>query len=105
MALITNPQAIAFENTMGRAYAERMYGAYIAAKELVSIWNAQSLSAVIPNTSTDVFSDGAQTDGRPIVTGANMTNIITRAQELITDYEATSNAKLNTFLALAVTPR
>jgi hypothetical protein len=59
------------------------------------------MSALILNT-TDVIVDGAATDGRSVITGAKATSIITRAQEIITDYEAASNAKLNTVLQVAV---
>jgi hypothetical protein len=37
-------------------------------------------------------------------TGTDANNIINRISELITDYEATNNAKLNTILAVAVQP-
>jgi hypothetical protein len=46
--------------------------------------------------------DGAATDGRNVITGAKATSIITRAMEFITDYEAGSNAKLNTVVQVRV---
>ena len=104
MALITNTQAIKFENETARQYCEHAWGTYLRAKDLVNTWNAQALSAVIPNTG-DTFDDGSQTDGRVIVTGAACTSAVTRAQEMIADMEANSNAKLNTLLALGMIPR
>ena len=101
MAYITNVQAIQFCNEQIRPLANRMAQLYYDAKGVVDEWNANSLSAVIPNTS-DVIVDGSATDGRPIITGAKATNIVTRAQEVIADYEASSNAKLNTVLQVAV---
>ena len=77
---------------------------YFRAKAIVDQWNAQSLSAVIPNDASPIM-DGADTDGRSLITGANVTNIITRAMEVIADYEAGSNAKLNTVLKVAVNPQ
>lgn len=101
MANISNPQAIAFVNQKARVYADARAQSYATAKALVNFWNANTVSAVIPNT-TDVILDGAATDGRQIVTAAGITNIVTRAMDEIADYEATSNAKLNTILAVAV---
>ncbi len=81
--------------------ADAMAQNYMTCKAIVNYWNANSVSSVIANT-TDTIADGAATDGRQIITGAMVTNIITRAQEVIADYEATSNAKLYTVLAVAV---
>lgn len=74
---------------------------YWLAKQLVATWNAQSLSSIILNTTDEVI-DGARQDGRSVVTGAKITAIITRCNEIITDYEATSSAKLNTVVQVAV---
>ena len=101
MADITNTQAVKFCNEKVRTVADRMAQLYYAAKAVVDEWNSNSLSGVIPNT-TDVVVDGAATDGRFIITGAKATSIITRAQEVVADYEAGSNAKLNTVLQVAV---
>lgn len=96
---ITNPQAVKFDNEAIRPFARRYIQLYREAKALDQAWNAQSLSAVITNTA-DVVVDGAAGDGRPVATGAKLTLIITRAQQLVTDLEQTSNAKLNTLLAV-----
>lgn len=101
---VTSPQAIAFSNGMIRSFADHASQRYWEAKALVEAWNAQGMSALFPNDTTAV-SDGAATDGRPLITGADVTNVVTRAMELITDYEATSNAKLNTIAKVAVNPR
>ena len=59
------------------------------------------MSTKFPNDASPVM-DGAQTDGRPVITGAMVNNIVNRAQEIITDYEATSSAKLNTVAQVQV---
>lgn len=108
---ITNPQAIAFSNNFIRRAADRAAQLYFFAKVVVSDWNAQSMSSLIMNTG-DVIRDSASPsddvgtggDGRPVITGTEATAIITRLQEFIADYEATSNAKLNTVLAVSVNP-
>jgi len=71
-----------------------MHSLYMTAKAIVNYWNANSMSAIIPNT-TDVIIDGAATDGRQILTGIAATAIITEAQAVITHYEAAVNAVLN----------
>jgi hypothetical protein len=108
---ITNPQAIAFSNNYARRAADKLAQAYYFAKLANDEWNATSMSSLITNTS-DVVRDSASPtddngtggDGRQVVTGAEVTNVITRLSELIADYEATSNSKLNTVLNVAVNP-
>ena len=78
----TNTQAITFSNTRIRPTADLIYSAYLQAKSLVNLWNGQSVSVVIPN-DTNIMGDGAVTDGRPVITDAQATAIITRCQELI----------------------
>jgi hypothetical protein len=101
MANVTNAQAVAFSNNRARRMADLLYSAYLTAKSLVSEWNAQNVSDVVPNTS-DLLVDGSALDGRAPVTGAQVTNIVTRCQELIADYEAGGSAKLNTVVAVKV---
>jgi hypothetical protein len=106
MANITDAEAIRFCNEWARPAADRLAQRYYTAKALVNEWNARDMVVKIPNTA-DVIVDGSggAGDGRPGVTAAQITAIITRAQELVTDYEATSQAKLNTVLAVAVNPQ
>jgi len=109
---ITNPVAIGFSNNRLRRQADKLAQAYYFAKTVVNEWNANGLSSLITNTS-DVLRDtasptddvGTDGDGRHVVTGAELTNLVTRCQELITDFEASSNAKLNTILAVATNPQ
>lgn len=106
---ITNPQAIAFSDQKDRRAADKFAQLYYWAKLVVNEWNAGSLSSLITNTA-DVIRDSASPtddigtggDGRHVITGAQATAIITRCQELIADFEANNNAKLNTILAVAV---
>lgn len=101
MANIVDPTAVRFCNEKVRVMADSMAANYLTAKAIVAEWNANTLSNLIPNTSGTVI-DGSQTDGRNQITGAMATAIITRAQEIITDYEANSNAKLNTVFSVKV---
>jgi hypothetical protein len=91
---ITNIQAVTFCNQQVRPMADTMAQLYFTAKSIVAFWNANSMSALIPNT-TDVVIDGAATDGRQLLTAQAATAIITEAQAVIAHYEATANAVLN----------
>lgn len=101
MATINNAQAVAFCNQKVRPMADTMAQSYFTAKAIVSFWNANSLSSVIPNT-TDIIVDGAATDGRQILTGQAATAIITEALAIVSHYEASTNAVLNQIQQVAV---
>ena len=101
---ITNVQAIKFCNEQVRPYADRAAQQYFVAKALVGQWFAQGLDKAIPNDASVVL-DGSSEDGRPILTGAAVTNVVTRAMEVIADYEVTGNDKLKAILKPAVNPR
>jgi len=92
---ITSTQSIKFSNEQARVLARRLFDAYSAAKDVLVLWNAQGHSAAIPNDAGEVLSDTAATDGRTVITGADIHLVMVRATELVADYEATSNAKLN----------
>lgn len=101
MAAITNVQAVKFSNERIRPMADLLYTNYLTCKSIVNQWNAQAVSSVITNTADNIV-DGSAQDGRSPITGAQATAIITRAQEVITDYEANTNAKLNTVALVEV---
>lgn len=101
MANITNTQAVTFCNSQVRVAADLMSQLYFTAKAIVAFWNANGMSAIIPNT-TDVIIDGAANDGRQILTGIGATAIITEAMAVIAHYEASTNAVLNQVKQVAV---
>lgn len=98
---ITDPAAVKFCNEQARIMADCMAQNYYTAKVIVNNWNALGMSSLVTNDAS-VVVDGSATDGRNQVTGAKITSIITRAMEIIADYEASSNAKLNTVLQVRV---
>ena len=107
---VTDPSAIAFCNNYIRPGADKRAQDYYFAKSLNDVWNS-GLSALIPNDAT-VIADGAAPngtttaggDGRRLIKGSDVWLLATRCQEIITDFEASGNAKLNTVLACAVNP-
>lgn len=98
---ITDPAAVRFSNEKVRVAADKFAQAYYFAIEAINEWNATGMSSKITNTA-DPIIDGSAIDGRNPITGSDATNVITRLMENITDYEAASNAKLNTVIKVAV---
>jgi len=108
MPQITNTQAIAFANTRIRPFADDLYALYLKAKAIQREWYSQNLGAVLPNT-TDQVMDGADTDGRPIIQGQDVNNVVNRVNELIawletgtTSGTTVTNATLNTIAKVQV---
>lgn len=108
---VTDPSAIAFCNNYIRPAADRRAQDYYFAKVVLGLWNS-GLSSLFPNDST-VVADGAAPnglnttggDGRRLIKGSDVNNLVNRCSEIVTDFEATSSAKLNTILAVAVNPQ
>ena len=98
---IDSPQALRFCNERVRPAADRLAQAYYFAAQVLAEWTALGGVALVPN-SADAVADSASADGRPIITGQQVNNVMNRLSELITDYQAGGNAKLNTVLQVAV---
>ena len=94
MADITNPQAVTFCNERVRIAANHFMKLYWWSKAVSEEWASQGIGALIPNDSS-VIIDGSQTDGRPIITGADVNTLAARVGEFINLLEADNNAKLN----------
>ena len=100
---IENAQAVRFCNEQIRILADVLTSAYWTCKAVkANYYAAPELGTIFTDGIAEPVLDGSQTDGRPIITGNDVMALITRAEELITDMEANSNAKLNTLLAAAV---
>ena len=82
---ITNPVAIRFSNENLRVAADLIAQLDTVAGAIINEWNALGGVALIPNTA-DVLRDSASPtddlgtggDGRPVVTGTKLNNIVTR---------------------------
>lgn len=91
-------RAVAFAQKVRTAatYAEFWFRFSV---RLTQEWFAGNMAADIPNDATMIDDDGK----KPL-TGADITNIVTRASEFIADYESADNAKLNTVLKASAAP-
>lgn len=89
MPAITNPVAIQFSNTRLRVAADLLAQLDNLAGAILNEWTANGGVAMIPNTA-DVLQDSAAPngvdatggDGRPVVTGAKLNNIVNRLAAL-----------------------
>jgi hypothetical protein len=99
---ITSPVAVAFSNTRIRVAADLLAQLDNFAGAVLNEWAANGGTALFPNT-TAVLQDGAAPngidatggDGRPVITGAMVNNVINRLTEL-------RSATATTGLALGV---
>jgi hypothetical protein len=101
MADITNPQAVRFCNERVRLAADKFAQLYNWCIAVRNEWTAQDIASLIPNDASAII-DGAQTDGRPLITGADVHTIKDRVVELIGLLEANTSEKLNEILRVAV---
>ncbi len=72
--------------------------AYRRAQRTVDEWFAVNMAADIPNDGTPIL------EGSQPLTGAQVTNVITRLSEMIADYDANGKAKLNTIIPASRAP-
>jgi hypothetical protein len=99
----TNPQAIRVANEKLRVLADRFGQAYNACKMAQDEYAAENWSALFPNDA-EVIADGSATDGRTPITNADVVAFMTTVGAFITWMEATSNARRNNILKIAVNP-
>lgn len=101
--MITDPKVIRFSNEKCRVFADALYTVIRTAQALSLEYYADpTISDALNADANAVLDDGANADGRTVINANDVLNIITRASELKTDYEAGGNAKLNTVIKLNV---
>lgn len=106
MANITNPEAVAFSNNEIRRMNDMRVALYRTSKQFLADWTAKGMGTVFANAA-DVVIDGATVlsgtaDGRHPLTSQDANNAFARASEMVTDFEANTNLKLNQALVIAV---
>ena len=100
----TNPQAVRIANEKIRTLADKAGRFYNLCKAYQAEAQAEGWSAMFTGGAANTISDGAETDGRAIITDADVTSFITFIGSTITSFEATSNANRNLVLKIAVNP-
>jgi hypothetical protein len=84
---ITSPVAIKFISEQVRTFADKLAQLDSDALDLVNWWSANGGAALVPNTVGNIVADQAAPngvdatggDGRPVIDGAKVNNIINRA--------------------------
>jgi hypothetical protein len=105
MADNVNAQAIKVSNEKVRPACDLILQIYFYMKALQAESTAQGWPTLYPTGDpTGELKDGAATDGREVITNADVTNAFTALGAFITFMEATSNQQLNRFLKLSVNP-
>lgn len=100
----TNPQAIRISNEKIRTLADRFGQLYNLCKMYQAEAQAEGWTAMFAGGAGNEIVDGAATDGRTIITDADVTSFITLVSSHITNMEASSNANRNLILKIAVNP-
>jgi len=67
-------------------------------------WTAQGIGPLIPNDASVVL-DGSATDGRSVITGADVNTLAARVTEFVTLMEEKDNEKLNHIAKVAPVPQ
>lgn len=98
----TNPQAILIANSKIRPCADRFSQLYNLCKALQAEATAEGWAAMYGGGAGNQLMDGADLDGRTIITDADVSAFITDVSTFITNMEASSNAMRNRALKIAV---
>lgn len=98
-----NPQAIRIANEKIRPAADRFGQLYNFVKSLQAEGVAESWLTLFP-ADVQTISDGADIDGRAVITNADVRNFIALVGTFITYMEQTANANRDLTLRIAVNP-
>lgn len=105
MANNINVQAIRVSNEKIRPASDRILQTYFFMKSLQAEYVAQNWADLFPvGDPTGEIVDNSRVDGRPIITNADVNNVITALGAFLAFMEATSNQQLNRFLKVSVNP-
>jgi len=100
----TNPQAIKIANEKIRPLCDRLSQLYNAIKSAQIEYTAENWAALFPNDA-EVIMDGSDVDGRtPIINSDVRSFMLTDAQAVLTQLEASSNAGRNRVFKIAPNP-
>jgi hypothetical protein len=87
-----------------RQSADHLARTISAARTILGVWTARGGTTFIPDDDTAIIIDGAADDGRPVINGQDVNNIMALLQAAVTSYEANDDEKLIEVLRVAVRP-
>lgn len=107
--MIEEPQIVKFSNECARSFCDKIAGAYLSAKSLLTMYEAKDIeNNIIIETAGDItqyINDGAQTDGRSPISGSGVIAVQRIANWIVLNSEADENYTVNTVFRYAVNPR
>lgn len=81
---ITNPQVIRFVNERVRPICDKLFSVWKDSGETIQEYNSGNIGSLINDAGAgNNIADGASVDGRNILTGGDVYNVITALQQLI----------------------
>ena len=101
MADISSPQAIKFCSESVRPLADDLVMFYYAARRVRDRYISIGAATLIPNETASKVLDGADVNGKPIVTGADVNVALAVMAEVLTLLEANDSVKLQQLLKVA----
>lgn len=84
---ITDAEAIRFVNERIRPAAEKIRNLRAEMADHKAVW-FQGISTVVPNSAAQVLEDGREAEGVSRLTGADVNNMVTRMDALLTVLDA-----------------
>jgi hypothetical protein len=99
----TSPQAIFVSNSKLRPTADKFGQLYNLCKALQAEAQAEGWASLFPNDA-EVIADGADVDGRTVISNADLFTLIGIITSFLSYMEASSNANRNNVLKIAVNP-
>lgn len=89
MPNITDVQVVKWANERARTLADQMTALYAHLVAYQADYAAQGIAAkIVAAGASNPVGDGAETDGRPVITGTMLTNFKAAVDQLKTAYDA-----------------
>ena len=100
--MITNPQAVKFANEVVRPTANLVYAAFMAASAMLAEYEARpELAEAFSGENAELeIDDKASVDGRPIITGIDVTSFVQGITEILEDWNVSNPQKLRQVLRI-----
>jgi hypothetical protein len=99
--MIDNPQAVKFSNEEIRTLADEIVRVSKHINHAAAEYVAQGLAGQFPNDATEV-DDGSHVDGRSIITGADVNDMISIASDIKALLESEAGVRLTAIMKVQV---
>jgi hypothetical protein len=100
---VSNPAAVKFCNERVRVLADQIARVHTTITLFAGEFAAKGLADIIPNDANEIILDGAESDGRTPINGADVYLMLTLANDLL-EMSTGPSSKMGTVLKVAVNP-